>query len=121
VLLNGKINLLIKRAESYLIWEFAGGKVEKNETPMQAAIRELREETGIVAKDARFVGRSRVVYSNGEVRHNWLFLVEVRKKPEVKLNPREHDGYKWVDIKELFSQKGLGLSVMSFRKLIGNL
>jgi 8-oxo-dGTP diphosphatase len=36
------------------IWEFPGGKVEKNETLENALIREFREEVGIEITDATF-------------------------------------------------------------------
>jgi 8-oxo-dGTP diphosphatase len=43
--------LIQKRASSadHLpdVWEFPGGKIEANETPDEAAIREAREETGL--------------------------------------------------------------------------
>ena len=32
------------------VWEFPGGKIEPNETPAQAAIREAREEVGLEIK-----------------------------------------------------------------------
>ncbi len=46
---NGKF-LICKRSERMelpLKWEFPGGKIEKNEKPIQAVIREMKEELNI--------------------------------------------------------------------------
>ena len=45
--------LVTRRAEGRIFagqWEFPGGKIEPGESPEQAAVRELREETGLVAE-----------------------------------------------------------------------
>ena len=39
-----------------VLWEVPAGKLEYGEDPRQAAIRELKEETGAVAGDFRFLG-----------------------------------------------------------------
>lgn len=40
--------------------EFPGGKIEKGETPVQAAIREVNEETGGIIKDIYPIGEYKV-------------------------------------------------------------
>ncbi|MEZ5877406.1 MAG: NUDIX hydrolase [Tepidamorphaceae bacterium] len=41
--------LLVKRAKPPFLWSLPGGRIEPGETPEQAAIRELMEETGVTA------------------------------------------------------------------------
>lgn len=47
---NGEILLVRQLYRGELIWTFPGGKIEPGETPEAAAIREVREETGLIVK-----------------------------------------------------------------------
>ena len=38
-------------------WSFIGGKLEKNETPLKALNREIKEEIGLKIDDIKFVGK----------------------------------------------------------------
>lgn len=52
VVWDGPLLLMTQRAAGGalgLMWEFPGGKIERDETPEQAIVREVREELGVVA------------------------------------------------------------------------
>ena len=57
--------LLLKRPSTVHcpnVWSFPGGKVEAHEMPLQAAIRELKEETNIQGRSWRHIGKHKHAY-----------------------------------------------------------
>ena len=55
---NGRV-LLVKRQvpEGNLSWQFPAGTVEKGESAGEAAVRETREETGLVVVETKILGK----------------------------------------------------------------
>lgn len=91
--------LLIRRAGSYLggSWQMVSGKVEKGETAWEAALREIREETGLIPERFYSANRLEQFY---EVSQNCINLVPIFAafvpwEAEVRLSG-EHSKYRWV-------------------------
>lgn len=64
---HGRVLLCQRSATSRysLKWEFPGGKIEKNEEPIQALKRECFEELGIIVNDAILLQTSTSQYDDG--------------------------------------------------------
>lgn len=45
-------------------YDIPGGKIEEGELPEQTAIREMKEETGLVVKDLNYKGNMIIEYPN---------------------------------------------------------
>ena len=92
-------------------WLPIGGEIEPGETPLDAAVRELREETGLAgafrplrgALDGVPVGllgyEEHQAGSKG-LHMNFVFVAEVPLDAEVTPND-EFEAYRWVDRAEL--------------------
>ena len=82
-------------------WCAPGGRVEKNEKPSQAVIRETKEETSVefLPDDVRFLKSVYVVLSESHfISH--VFYANLKEKPKVIVNKSEHKDYKWVTLRE---------------------
>lgn len=80
-------------------WGLPGGKVEKNETPLQAVIREAKEETGIDISNQTIEMLKSVFVEYDEKNHfiYHAFRTQMQADPgEVKINFNEHKGFTWV-------------------------
>ena len=81
-------------------WDFVKGKMEKNETTHETAIREAKEETGIT--DIVFVENFEewieynFKYQGELVQKKVVFFLAETKTKEIKIS-HEHRGYIWMD------------------------
>lgn len=86
-------------------WDLAKGKLEPGETNMQAALRELQEETGIskIEMNEGFEESLKYVfkdYTGQPVEKTVHFFVGQVHKKEVAILSREHKGYIWLPYDE---------------------
>jgi dATP pyrophosphohydrolase len=100
--------LLLERVSPAGFWQSITGALEWDETPEQAACRELREETGLSAdglRDARHSRRFPIlpqwrsryaadVESNLE--HVWY--LELPQRMPVTIDPSEHARFQWLPL-----------------------
>lgn len=109
VIKNNKV-LLLHRTTSFDVWEFPGGGIEFGEHPEDAAVREVKEETGLKVRSEGLIKiDSHVTPQN---KHHILF--HYKCKPlggKIKIGDVDHSEYGWFSFKELKDLPNLALSV----------
>lgn len=112
---DGRV-LLLERADHPGWWQSVTGSLQPGETPAQAAVRELREETGLKAtayalQDWGYTNTYEIYdcyrhrYPPGTT-HNTehVFGLELPQALPVKLAPREHLDWRWLPWAEAAAQ-----------------
>jgi len=102
---------IIQRADGHLLitrrsiktdhggfWEFPGGKVEKEESPLAALYREVREEVGLTVQNADFFDEIHYDYGYKKVHLLFYYVTQFTGQAACR---EQQQGMCWVSSKEL--------------------
>lgn len=115
---NGIEFLLLKRAKNEIypgLWQMVSGKIKKAEQAHITALREIKEETGLVPLNIWAAPNINSFYfpKGDYISFLPVFAAEVHAKSSVLIS-EEHSAFKWVDgrhAKKLLAWPGQGKSV----------
>ena len=104
---------------AYSNWDFPKGQLDPGESHIEAAVRELEEETTLTLADVRLIGLKApaVSYGSGKGKKTATYFLAdriSRSVPFLPVNPElgkpENDEYRWVPISQLKQQVAKRLS-----------
>lgn len=98
-----QIEILVLRNAKHRTWGFAKGRAERDESPLQAALREVAEETGIesIDLDPEFVATIAYRVATGAgASHEKLVVYFLGETNDDAVVSDEHDSIRWVAITE---------------------
>ncbi|HMB92342.1 MAG TPA: NUDIX hydrolase [Rhodothermales bacterium] len=118
---KGRVLLIRTRTRSgRAVWTFPKGRIERGERFWEAALREVREETGYLCRLKRRLSATRYVFHSDttQIRKtvHWFLAEPLRKAGQP--NPREVDEVGWLTFEDAFeklayrSDQGLLMSVV---------
>ena len=104
IAINANSKILLQKEYRYpvgkVIYEFPGGRVDKRETFLQAAKRELREETGISATEWKKLGQFYASVSHGGVVFSG-YIAKGLQQGVSDPDPAEFVEHEWVSMAKL--------------------
>lgn len=121
--------LLLERSDQPDYWQSVTGSLEAGESLYDAAVREVREETGLDAH--RYLLVDWEMQNTYEIYPHWrhryapgvthnvehVFALELPEPLAVNLAPEEHVRYEWVDWKDAIPRVFSWTNVIAIRAL----
>ncbi|MBV1855423.1 NUDIX hydrolase [Catellatospora tritici] len=92
------------------LWTFPGGALEPGETPAEAAVREILEETGVRLEPSALVAWDRWLTPLFEPRRydTWFFLAAMPDDQEAALPEFEADRVRWLTPEQALAEFAAG-------------
>lgn len=84
-------------------YDIPGGKIEEGETPKQAAIREMKEETGLIISNLKEKGKMIIEYPH----KIFDFVIFTTNECEGTPQEFEENSSEWIEIDELLKKEKL--------------
>ena len=101
-LLLGKRLLSDKTSNQDFCWQFPGGHLEKDESVIECAQREVSEETGLEIKAMRHLGFTDKTFAMAGQKYMTLLVSSEYKSGEVQtLEPEKCAEWRWFDTQQL--------------------
>jgi 8-oxo-dGTP diphosphatase len=94
----GRVLLVKRRHEPFAqCWMFPAGFIDFGEHPKEAMLRELQEETGLIATDAQLMG---VHQSEDDPRQpgHFVFFFEIAASGDLASENEENEEIRWFDL-----------------------
>lgn len=106
---NSQNLVLIVKPNYKDVWHFPGGVVDENESPLHAAIREVKEEIGISisADSMQLLAVDYIPYNENDGRNDMLYfefdggILTDTQISQIKIQEEELDAYKFVPFSDL--------------------
>lgn len=113
---NKVIVIKYKTNKNMNYYDIPGGKIEENESAINASIREFKEETGIEIINQKYKGNVIVEYPN------MIFDFDIYLVNDYKGNPKEFEENcsMWINIEDLLKENKKFPSVEIIKHLDGN-
>lgn len=116
---NDKVLLVLQRKSK--CWSFPKGHVENNETEIETALREVKEETGIDV-NIEASKRYELTYKiNNSTNKNVVNFIARPLNANVKIQEKEILDYKWCDINKVVETLTYENTKDLFKKVIKDL